>query len=98
MNGVAGSSSLLFPLGDLVATPNALNALRSCGFTPMELIGRHCVGDWGDLPLTDAQANFDALRRGGRLLSSYLLADGTKVWVITEADRSMTTVLLPSEY
>ena len=98
MNQGIGGSPPLFPLGDLVATPNALNSLRNCGITPMGLIARHGIGDWGDLPLIDVQANFDALRRGGRLLSSYLLAGGTKVWVITEADRSMTTILLPSEY
>ena len=98
MNQLHKGKLLLFPLGDLVATPGALSILENCGIIPMSLIARHGQGDWGDVSPLDAQANADALSLGGRLLSSYTLAGDTKLWVITEADRSATTILLPSEY
>jgi len=60
-------------------------------------LARHAGGDWGDVCAEDAQANQDALRYGSRLLSSYKIGE-TKIWVITEADRSVTTILFPSEY
>lgn len=88
----------LFSLGLLVATPGALKVLETNGIIPMRLIARHSIGDWGDVGADDAEANDYAVISGARLLSSYRLTDGTKVWVITEADRSATTVLLPSEY
>lgn len=59
---------------------------------------RHAKGDWGDLDVEDLQANDAALKSGGRLVSSYRTESGTKFWIITEADRSATTVLLPEEY
>jgi hypothetical protein len=62
------------------------------------LLRRHISGDWGDVPAEDAQANEDALQTGARLLSAYTLSSGVKVWVITEADRSSTTIMLPEEY
>ncbi|OWW18365.1 hypothetical protein [Noviherbaspirillum denitrificans] len=98
MNHPAASKPMLFPLGKLVATPNALKALEKNGVTPMRLISRHMQGDWGDIPRDDAKANTDALRISARLLSSYPLEDGARIWIITEADRSATTLLLPSEY
>lgn len=98
MNRLHKGKLLLFPLGDLVATPGALSILENCGIIPMRLIARHGQGDWGDVSALDAQANADALSLGGRLLSSYTLAGDTKIWVITEADRSATTLLLPLEY
>jgi hypothetical protein len=98
MNQSTSGSSSLFPLGALVSTPGALSALEECGIAPLALITRHAQGDWGDVSPEDAQANLDALSHGDRLLSSYSLAGGTKVWVITEADRSVTAILLPSEY
>lgn len=88
----------LFPLGQVVATPGAIAALEQAQQTPIELIRRHVVGDWGDLSEDDKQENELSLREGYRLLSAYHLESGIKVWVITEADRSATTVLLPSEY
>lgn len=89
-------SRAMFSLGQLVATPGAITEL-----TPEEMrqaLGRHQRGDWGELDSEDKQANEWALRNGARLLSAYRSADGEKFWVITEADRSVTTVLLPSEY
>ena len=98
MNQPTTSNAMLFPLGDLVATPGALHALEKNGVVPMRLISRHMRGDWGDVPPDDAVSNTDALRIGARLLSSYTLADGAHIWIITEADRSATTLLLPDEY
>jgi hypothetical protein len=89
---------LLFPLGLLVATHGALKVLKANGIIPLRLIARHSLGDWGDVGPDDARVNDNALHSGTRILSSYQLADGAQVWVITEADRSSTTVLLPSEY
>lgn len=87
-----------FALGQVVATPGALDALEKAGQTPDDLINRHVSGDWGTLPPEDAQANEDALDGSGRLFSAYILRDQTKIWVITEWDRSVTTLLLPEEY
>jgi hypothetical protein len=88
-----------FEPGQLVATPGALDALETAQTSPAELIGRHLSGDWGTVDKDDWRANERALREGTRLLSAYALpGTGEKVWVITEWDRSATTVLLPSEY
>jgi hypothetical protein len=88
----------LFPLGQVVATPHALQLLAQHEITPEALLARHQSGDWGVLPTEDAAANRAALADGGRLLSSYPLAEGVKVWIITESDRSATTLLAPDEY
>ena len=87
----------LFPLGRLVATPGALTALAAAGDNPVGLLARHQSGDWGDVEPEDRGANERDLRYGGRLLSAYDVG-GTRVWVITEADRSATTIPLPGEY
>lgn len=87
-----------FPLGQLLTTPAALSALQAAGLTPLPLLARHAAGDWGDLDPEDKQLNERALRDGGRLFSAYRFGAGPKVWVITEADRAATTVLLPEEY
>lgn len=87
-----------FPLGQVVATPGALEALEEAGKRPHEFLNRHVVGDWGDLEPEDQQANENSLVDGSRLLSAYPLATGERLWIITEADRSATTLLLPSEY
>ena len=87
-----------FHLGTLVSTPGALAALTEAGQTPMHFISRHIVGDWGDCCEEDRQANEDALKNGDRLFSVYRTTKGVKIWVITEADRSSTCVLLPEEY
>lgn len=88
----------LFPLGQLLATPGALDALAQNNQTALPFLVRHNRGDWGELDPEDQQANLTALLHDLRLLSAYRLADNTKIWIITEADRSATTILLPSEY
>ncbi|MDP2895515.1 MAG: hypothetical protein Q8Q12_03020 [bacterium] len=87
-----------FALGQLVATPGALQALEATGQAPLEFLRRHVSGDWGDLGDEDRKENELSLEHGFRILSAYRLSDGTKVWIITEADRSSTTLLLPEEY
>jgi hypothetical protein len=89
---------VLFPLGGLVATPGALQALDTSGESPIIYLTRHLHGDWGDLTEDDKQANTDAVATQTRILSAYHLKDGTKIWIITEAARSSTCILLPSEY
>lgn len=98
-------SAPLFPLGQVVATPGAIDASRH----PMqflELLARHERGDWGCVCLEDASTNDEALRDGSRILSAYAI-DPAKpcagygencLWIITEADRSVTTILLPEDY
>ena len=83
-------------LGQIVSTPGVLHEVSRGDMGTA--LSRHVRGDWGDVCEDDKQANDNALRNGGRLLSSYLGSDGTKFWIITEADRSVTTLLLPSEY
>lgn len=87
-----------FPLGRLVATPHALSVLTDQGIPPLTLLERHARGDWGDLEAEDIQANQDALAHGWRLFSSYAIGQDIKVWIITEADRSVTTILMPDDY
>ena len=86
-------SNIWFPVGLLVAT----SAIIDSGIEVLPLIGRHVKGDWGDLDDEDKQANQRALIDGGRLFSAYV-KDGQKIYVITEADRSATTVLFAEEY
>jgi len=85
-----------FALGRTVITRGALDALN--GEDVHASIARHASGDWGDVCPEDKQANDDALKVGARLLSAYHTDSGQKFWIITEADRSATTVLLPEEY
>ncbi len=87
-----------FLLGQTVATPSALALLIECGQSPIEFLRLHVSGDWGELDPDDRQANEDALLHGERLLSCYRSKNGKKLWIITEADRSATTLLLPEEY
>lgn len=87
-----------FSLGRMVATPGALRAVEKSGDNLLELVETHANGDWGEVSPGDGKANDAALKDGDRILSAYRLRDGVKVWVITEADRSSTCVLLPSEY
>jgi hypothetical protein len=85
----------LFDLGQLVATPGALTALEKAGQNPMEFLSRHVTGDWGEIPEEDRKENQFGLKQGVRLLSSYRTTAGDRVWVITEANRSLTTLLHP---
>lgn len=87
-----------FRLGQLVATPGALDALKETSVGIMPYVLRHASGDWGEVSPEDAAENELSLREGFRLLSAYSLPDGCKIWIITEADRSATTILLPEEY
>ena len=87
-----------FWLGQVVATPGAIKALVKAGQDGSEFLARHHQGDWGEMSTADRQANDDAVASGERLLSAYTLGDGVKLWIITEADRSSTCLLLPDEY
>jgi hypothetical protein len=87
-----------FPLGHVVATPGALEALSAADQTPAEFLNRHLSGDWGELDREDIEENESSLKNGYRLLSAYRTKTGEKLWIITEHDRSATTLLLPSEY
>lgn len=86
-----------FPLGRVVATPGALEALAASGVSPTDLLSRHQSGDWGEVPPEDARENERSVRDGYRILSSYP-ANEERIWIITEADKSSTCLLLPSEY
>ena len=87
-----------FLLGQVVATPGALEALRAAGQLPFAFLYRHQSGDWGDLCEEDKAENELSVEQGFRILSAYTLATGVKIWLITEADRSYSTFLLPQEY
>ena len=87
-----------FPLGVVVSTPGALDALAGAGQDSWEFLSRHVCGDWGDLDDEDRQENEQSVVDGCRVLSAYTLSTGARIWIITEADRSSTTLLLPSEY
>jgi hypothetical protein len=89
--------AMLFPLGKLLATPGALAHLDQHGVFLLHPVLRHVNGDWGDLGAEDGAANHRAVVDGSRILSAYVIGDA-KVYVITESDRSSTTVLLASEY
>jgi hypothetical protein len=88
----------LFPLGRVFATPGALESLEQYNESACRLLVRHQHGDWGDVSESDREANDNDVNAGGRLLSSYKLSPQCKLWVITESDRSATTILLPWEY
>lgn len=95
---------LRFDVGPIVATPGAVDALQRNEMTGIELLSRHAFGDWGDICEEDKQSNEEAIKTGARLMSAYSLPDGTKIWVITDAEvdkehhRQATTFLLPDEY
>ena len=87
-----------FELGQIVATPGALAALKKAGQQPGEFLTRHINRDWGDLDEEDHKENEYSLEHGFRLLSAYKTNAGDRLWIVTEADRSVTTLLLPEEY
>ena len=88
---------ILFPLGQIVATPGALELLSRHSLSPMTFIERHATGDYGCVCPEDALENERGVMYGNRILSAYDIA-GQRVWIITEADRSVTTLLMPYEY
>lgn len=106
------SSHAKFPLGQIVATPGALALLERTGFSAVALLSRHLHGDWGDCCADDHATNDLAVNQGMRVLSAYRLVDAERLaatptplraqlptlWIITEWDRSVTTLLLPREY
>lgn len=96
-------NTLLFKLGQVAATPGALEALQRTGQSPLEFLNRHVRGDWGLVDDEDRQSNDQAVQDGSRIISAYVLSDETKLWIITEAvddqgNRAATTLLLPDEY
>jgi hypothetical protein len=104
VSAVGGSKAVTVPrfqTGQVVATPGAIRMLEQAGVSAMTLLARHAFGDWGDLCEEDRDANERAVAFGGRVFSSYEVGVGlnaTKVWILTEADRSSTCCLLPEEY
>ncbi len=95
---IAPIQKKIVPLGKIVATPGALEALTASKQSAMEFLSRHRQGDWGDVCGEDWEANDDDLEIGNRVLSTYHTNAGIKLWIITEWDRSSTTILLPDEY
>jgi len=87
-----------FPLGRIVATPGALRVLEQANQNPFEFLERHQTGDWGDLREDDKRENEFSVQNSFRILSAYRTRNDVKIWIITEADRSVTTLLLPHEY
>ena len=87
-----------FNLGSIVATPAAVQAIEKSGQSPSDFLSRHVKGDWGEVCEEDKQLNDQALIDGDRLLSAYRTLKNARIWIISEADRSATTLLLPEEY
>jgi hypothetical protein len=87
-----------FPLGRVVATPGALEALADAGQSPEFFLEMHVAGNWGDVDAEDKNANDKALVDGSRIFSAYRTLKNKKLWIITEADRSSTCILKPDEY
>ena len=92
-----GGATVVFPLGNVGATPGALDLLDRTGTNAAIFLDRHQCGDFGTVGAEDAQANRDAIKDGNRILSTYSIG-GARLWIITEADLSGTTLLLPEEY
>src|SRR5437762_1933781 len=97
-NRAERTSNAGLPLGRMVATPGALAAFERMNQSPAHFLARHATGDWRDVSPEDWNENELSLRHGYRILTAYHLLDHTKIWIITEADRSATTILLPEEY
>ena len=98
MNTRAEPNAATLDIGQMYATPGALRALAEAEQTPLEFLSRHVNGDWGEVGLEDWAENDLSVREGYRILSAYTLKTYVKIWIITEADRSVTTILLPEEY
>ena len=87
-----------FCLGEIVSTTHLFEHCEKNHFTLLPYLVRHAQGDWGDVCKEDWESNDEALKSGQRLLSAYALPDGEKIWIITEWDRSVTTMLFPEDY
>ena len=94
----ADMNRALFEMGQIVATPGALAEFEEAGEDPSKYLQRHQLGDWGDLGDDDKRENDFSVGEQLRIFSAYVLPTATKIWIITEADRSATTLLLPEEY
>ncbi len=88
----------LFDLGHIVGTPRAMQALKKAGQKPGQFLWRHAIGDWGELNPQDWAENNRSLEDDLQIQSAYTLSNGVRIWIITEADRTETTILLPEEY
>ena len=97
-NTTTQTSVTRFTLGQIFITPGAEEALQIAGQTAIEFLRRHMSCDWGELSEDNVHENEFSLKEGFRFLSAYQTGKGQKLWIITEADRSATTILLPSEY
>ena len=93
-----GNIGATFSLGETFITPGAQEALDIAGETALQFLRRHTSGDWGEISEDDTKENELSLQKGFRLLSAYRTIKGQQLWIITEADRTSTTILLPSEY
>ena len=98
INSNQEASVARFTLGQTVITPGAIEVLEIAGQTAIEFLRRHMSCDWGELSDEDLKENELSLEQGFRLLSRYETTKGERLWIITEADRSTTTILLPIEY
>ena len=96
--GTGDKLQALFSIGEIVATSGAFQALSRDATLAAMLVARHASGDFGDIDAEDKATNRAAIKHGNRILSAYKLIGGEKLWIITEADRSVTTILLPAEY
>ena len=95
---ILNEDTFLFPLGQVFLTVGAREALEEANQLPNEFLEKHQSGDWGEICEDDRQENELSVKEGFRILSAYKTANGEKIWVITEADRNSTTILLPCEY
>jgi hypothetical protein len=91
-------TSALFQPGRILATPTALRAMQAAGAGPCDYLRRHLTGSWGIVSVASEHDNDCAIRKGGRIFSLHRLKSGTKIWIITEADRSATSILLSAEW
>ncbi len=98
MDATTKEKQPLFELGQVVATRGAIAALEEADQGPEEFLIRHVTGDWSNLPEEDQKENEFSVEHGFRIFSSYLTNKEVKIYVITEADRSVTTLLLPADY
>jgi hypothetical protein len=97
-NTVTIGHAILFDLGEIYLTPGAQQALYDAEETPLKYLELHQTGDWGELSEEDKAENEISLKHGFRILSAFTTSKSEKLWIITEADRSSTTILLPCEY
>jgi hypothetical protein len=87
-----------FPLGEIVATPESLRCIDDAGQTPDFFLDRHAQGDWGAVADEDWRANDEALVNGDRIVSAYRTLRNVRIWIVSEADRSATIIILPEQY